>query len=136
MQGHGIGGRGLQTLCAVAVVLLSACAPRPGGETLTVVPEAEAAQSLAITVASTRGRDPQTGTYTDARARALDYERFTIAIPPDHEASKIEWPNEKPDPRRSFAVTARDPLPGLDIRRSGRARQDVMVFGPSRPRVW
>ena len=53
MQGHGIGGRGLQTLCAVLMVLLSACAPRPGGETLTVVPEAEAAQSLAITVAST-----------------------------------------------------------------------------------
>lgn len=128
MQRHGIGGRGLQTLCAVAVVLLSACAPRPGGETLTVVPEAEAAHSLAITVASTRGRDPQTGNYTDARARALNYERFTIAIPPDHEASKIEWPNEKPDPSRSFAVTARDPLPGLDIHRSGRGRQDVVVF--------
>ena len=128
MQRHSIGGRGGQSLCAVLVVLLSACAPRPGGETLTVVPADGSARSLVITVASTRGRDAQSGHYSDARARGLNYERFTIAIPPSHEASKIEWPDEDPDPSRSFAVTARDPLRGLDIRRSGRARQDVMVF--------
>ena len=125
---HSFVGRGLRGLCALAIVILSACAPRPGEETLTVVPAGESTRSVAISVASTRGRDPQSGNYTNARASKLSFERFTIAIPPNHEASKIEWPGEEPDPSRSFAVTARDSLPALDIQPEGGARQDVMVF--------
>lgn len=128
-QSQNLGGLGMRALCAVMIIALSACAPRPGGETLTVVPAAQpTGKSVAITVASTRGREAETGDYTDARAHQMNFERFTIAIPPSHEASRIEWPEEEPDPSRSFAVTAREPLSALDIQRGAGGRQDVMVF--------
>jgi esterase/lipase superfamily enzyme len=103
-----------------------------------MVPEGGPAfRHVTIKVATTRARDPSTGSYSDVRARALNYEEFTISIPPTHEVAQIEWPKSEPDPQTSFAVTDRTVMQdiALDVglspsgqitRRVG--KHDVLIF--------
>ena len=120
------------------LVAVAGCAPRPGPEALSLTPQGElATRQAAITVATTRARDASTGNYTDVRAPALNFEAFTISIPPTHKVTQIEWPNSKPDPQTSFAVIDRTILPDLALvhnppRSSPSApstgKRDILIF--------
>ncbi len=122
-------------LLLLLVLAMAGCAPRPGSEALSVAQQGNGARQVSITVAATRNRDEATGGYTDARAPSLNYEAFTISIPPGHEVTQIEWPKGRPDPRTSFAVTHREVLPdlALDTRLKGAAtsttgKRDILIF--------
>lgn len=117
-------------LVLMVFIAVAGCAPRPGAQALMPVPTGDAAlRQVTIKVATTRARDAVTGTYTDARARALNYESFTVSIPPTHQATEIELPKTTPDPMTSFAVTDRTALPNLVLSTAnGKAKQDVLVF--------
>lgn len=114
------------------------CAPRPGPEALSLAPQGETAiRQVAITVATTRARDASTGTYTNARAPTLNFEAFTISIPPTHKVTQIEWPTSKPNTQTSFAVLDRTVLPDLSLsnypHRSGpgtpsTGKRDILIF--------
>jgi esterase/lipase superfamily enzyme len=125
-------------LALILLLLLAAagCAPRPGAQALTMVPQSETARRLVtIKVASTRVRDAATGNYSDDRAPALSYETFTISIPPTHKVAQIEWPKSTPDVQTSFVVTDRKSLPNLTISNSHRSsgnhvtgKRDILIF--------
>lgn len=116
-----------RSLLLLIFVAAAGCAPRPGPEALSVAPQVNTARQVEITVATTRARDPATGVYTQARAPSLNYEAFTVSIPPGHEVTQIEWPKGRPDPKTSFAVTHREVLPDLALdRRSG--KRDILIF--------
>ena len=126
------------SLLLMLLVAVAGCAPRPGPEALSVIPQDQSApQQVSITVATNRARDAATGAYSDARSPTLTYEAFTISIPPQHEVAQIEWPKAKPDPQMSFAVTHRKVLPALALdtspSRSGATasstgKRDILIF--------
>ncbi|WP_050528591.1 alpha/beta hydrolase [Pseudorhodobacter aquimaris] len=116
-------------LCCLVLLVLTACAPRPGTESLTPVPSAKTVlNQVTIKVATTRVFDPVTGSYSDARAPALSYESFTVSIPPTHKATRIEISQAGPDPMTSFAVTERHHLTGLGPSNPAQGKQDIMIF--------
>ena len=89
------------------LLALSSCA-RPGPETLALVTEQLGQKTVTIMVASVRspaGRPPYA--FTAGRADRIHYVEVTVAIPPSHRPSKIEWPRGKPDSAISFAVVGR-----------------------------
>lgn len=93
-----------------------------------MVPQGETATRLVtITVATTRARDAITGNYSDIRAPSLNYEAFSISIPPNHQVTQIEWPKGRPDPKTSFAVTHREVLPALALDVTT-GKRDILVF--------
>ncbi len=129
----------LTRLLPILLFLAAAgCALRLGPETLSVVAEDDTtAQSVSLLVATTRARDISTGSYSDVRAPALNYEAFTISIPPIHNVTQIEWPVSQPDLQTSFAVTNRTVLPeftlDVGLLRSSRGtnvtgKRDVLIF--------
>src|SRR5262245_51758967 len=89
---------------ALALTLVG-CASRPGPEVLVPVATAPTATSPSIYVATNRKRDtPSQNVFTAERANTLNFAKFTIAIPPNHQPGNIEWPEGAPDPRVSFAT--------------------------------
>jgi esterase/lipase superfamily enzyme len=117
-------------LVLLVFIATAGCAARPGPQALLSVPTAETAlRQVTIKVASTRARDAVTGAYTDARAPTLNYESFTVSIPPTHKATKIELPKANSDPMTSFAVTDRKLLPDLRFSAvQGQGKRDVLIF--------
>lgn len=124
-----ISPRGLAwRLVLLVFIAVAGCAPRHGAQALLPVPAGETAlRQIAIKVATTPARDAVTGAYTDARAPALNYESFTISIPPTHQATEIKLPKTTPDPMTSFAVTDRKALTNLSAAK-GKGKQDVLIF--------
>ena len=128
----------IRSLLILLFLAAAGCAPRPGPETLSVVAQGEtAAQRVNLLVATTRARNTSTGSYSEVRAPALNYEAFTVSIPPNHEVTRIEWPVSQPDPQTSFAVTDRTVLTeftlDVGLERSGRGanvagRCDIVIF--------
>ncbi|HEY9057265.1 MAG TPA: alpha/beta fold hydrolase [Aurantimonas sp.] len=119
----------------LVLLVTTGCASRPGSQVLAVVPASTAAtEQVTIQVATTRERDAPNGGYSADRSPTLNFERFTVSVPPGHTVTEIEWPKGAPDPRRSFAVTGRNILPKLEFqassRRAGgpRRKRDVVVF--------
>ncbi len=122
----------------VLVLVAAGCAPRPEAQALSMAPQGDTStRQVSLLVATTRARDARTGSYSDARAPALNYEAFEISIPPNHKVTRIEWPETEPDPQTTFAVTNRKILPGfgLDVgpSRTGpdiypMGKRDVMIF--------
>lgn len=127
-----------RSLLVLLFLAAAGCAPRPGHQTLSMVPQGETAtRQVTLIVATTRARDVSTGSYSNVRAPALNYEAFTISIPPTHRVTQIEWPESQPDPQTSFAVTDRTILPefALDVglSRSGPSttvtdKRDIVIF--------
>src|SRR5262245_52778880 len=86
-------------------VALSGCATRPGPEVLMPVSTVPGIKTLPLYVATTRSRaNPSENVFTAERANALNFARFTVSIPPNHQPGKIEWPEGTPDSRVSFAT--------------------------------
>lgn len=87
-------------------LLATGCATRPGSEVLrTVAERAEGAHLVSIGVVTTRERaDARRNDFTFERSGVPNYAEFTVSIPPNHRAGRIEWPRAGIDPRETFAV--------------------------------
>jgi esterase/lipase superfamily enzyme len=96
----------LSAILAVAAGLAS-CADRPGPNLLHPVSVPPGVGTpVKVLVATTRTRSTTNAAdFTDKRNFGLSYEQYTVSIPPNHVAGKIEWPSEPPgDPSRNFVV--------------------------------
>lgn len=125
---------------AVSVLLLAACASRPGSEVLQPLAAVPAHTSKArVLVATTRERgspeDPDA--FTAQRAKQLNYAALTVSIPTHHVAGEIEWPNTStPDPALHFVTSERSFLSGSEFqdqirhrsRQGGPEANSVLVF--------
>lgn len=119
------------SLLLLVLLAVAGCAPRSQPQALSAVPQDRTAtRQVTITVATTRARDANTGSYSDIRAPVLNFEAFTIAIPPAHKVTQIEWPKSKPDPQTSFVVTDRKVLPdlALDTGSPSTRKHDILIF--------
>lgn len=106
----------VKPLFLLVLLALVGCAPRPGPEALAVVPtELSTASLVTINVVTNRRFDAISRSYSNFRSPNLNYERFTISVPPVHQLMQIEWPEGDPDPAKSFVVTERQTLLTLEI---------------------
>ncbi|WP_246739506.1 alpha/beta fold hydrolase [Martelella sp. HB161492] len=97
------------SLLLAALVLLAACAQRPGPDVLYPNPQAAASKrTVTVYVATSREQaDPAIDGFTTERAGELSYAEFVISIPPAHTDGDIEWPHSaKPDPAKVFTVVS------------------------------
>lgn len=116
------------------LVVLSACAGRPGPEVLNVV-SAKNVRTKEITIyaATTRTKDKKSDNgFSTGRADDLNYAKYTISIPPDHKASAIEWPKGKPNAKTDFVVTSQRtltaPVFNKDLAAQQAKRRSVGIF--------
>lgn len=117
----------------VLALLISACAARPGPETLATVETPPGSKVVKLFVATNRVRtEPDANIFSSLKAQELNFASFSIAIPPGHRAGHIELPGVSG--QRAFAVVDQRLLSADQfkdaIRRGSRSapRQDVMVF--------
>jgi len=105
---------------------------------LVPVATAPGVKSASLYVATARKRDtPSQNVFTAERANTLNFAKFTIAIPPNHQPGNIEWPAGAPDPQVSFATIDQAVLTGAEFRkavalpsqssRQGK-KQNVLIF--------
>jgi esterase/lipase superfamily enzyme len=84
---------------------LAACASRPGPELLDTVAAAPNAKLVKVYSVSTRDRlKLNSNVYGNGKSVDANYAELTVSIPPNHKSSEIEWPDKKPDPKKTFAV--------------------------------
>ena len=129
------GRRSLYSLIFVALALVSTgCATRPGSDVLAPVAAVPGARTLPVYVATTRKRaTPNENMFTSERSDALNFAKFTVAIPPNHQPGNIEWPQGAVDPRTSFATVDQAALTSAEFRnavalpRAGK-RRNVLIF--------
>jgi esterase/lipase superfamily enzyme len=125
-------------LGTLILLALTGCASRPGPEVLAPVAAVPGIKTVPIYVATTRKRAaPSENVFTAERANALNFAKFTVAIPPNHQAGNIEWPKGEPDPRVSFAAIDQAMLDDAEFRegvappkqstRRGK-KQNVLIF--------
>lgn len=103
------------TLCLISAVGLTACAGRPGPETLGTVALDDFSPTRVETLYTVTTRDraePGTNVFTTTKTREPNYASFDISIPPNHVPANIEWPKpgRKPDPKTDFAVVSQSVL--------------------------
>lgn len=95
----------------IVAVGLSACASRPGTETLAAGREpAKPGREIAIVTATDRQRDSTGIGYTAARSPQLQFERFTVAVPEDPDKAR-----QPANSSRRYTVTRREPITARDI---------------------
>jgi esterase/lipase superfamily enzyme len=94
------------------LLVLSACAGRPGPEVLNVVSTKDVrTKEITIYAATTRTKDKGNDNgFSTGRADDLNYAKYTISIPPDHKTSAIEWPKGTPNAKTDFVVTSESTL--------------------------
>jgi len=115
-------------------VALPNCASRPGPEMLTPVAAPPGVKALQIYVATTREREnPSENVFTANRAKALNFAKFAVSIPPNHKPGNVELPADPPDSQTSFAIVNQTVLSDADFRnavapRAGRKKHRVFVF--------
>ncbi len=102
--------------CFVVAVGLSACAARPGADTLTVRHEApKPYQEITVITATDRQRDATGVGYTAARSPQLRLERFTVAIPGAHKEPDKAQPQMQANSHQRYTVMGREPIVAKDI---------------------
>jgi len=95
---------------------------------------ATGARPVTVLVASDRQRDEAAGDHLGSgRAAELSFAEYTISIPPDHRAGKIEWPGRVPDARTDFVTLRHRVLDrrSFEVRageRHGPGKTHVAVF--------
>jgi esterase/lipase superfamily enzyme len=119
--------------CALLGASLAGCASSPTNDVLTPVANASSVgYPVDVLVATTRERaSGQDDAFTSDRSRALNYEQYTISIPPTHRPGEIEYPgNGAPDPATSFEVTSARSLQEADFKSviAHAHSHDVVVF--------
>jgi esterase/lipase superfamily enzyme len=102
---------------AILAVALTGCASRPGPGVLTPVAAAPGVRTLQVYVATTREREnPSANVFTASRADALNFAKFTISVPPNHQPGRIEMPTDTPDAQSSFAIMDQVVMSEADFR--------------------
>jgi esterase/lipase superfamily enzyme len=128
--------------CAVGAVVilfaLTGCASRPGPEVLTPVAAAPGSKALPIYVATARKRATSSeNVFTAERDHSLNFAKFTVGIPPNHQAGNIEWPQGRPDPQVNFVTIDqallsdaefRDAVAPLRQSSGQRKKTNVLIF--------
>lgn len=121
-----------------ATGLLSACAGRPGPETLGTVTLGDFQPTRVETLYSVTTRDraePGKNVFTTGKTREPNYASFDVSIPPTHKAANIEWPKpgRKVDPKTDFAVVSQSVLDRAALLQAVRRRESgapvVFVHG-------
>jgi esterase/lipase superfamily enzyme len=122
-------------LCLVSAAGLTACAGRPGPETLDTVALNDFKPTRVETLYSVTTRDraePGKNVFTTDKTRQPNYASFDVSIPPTHVAANIEWPKpgRKVDPRTDFAVVSQSALDRESLLKAVRRRESAapMVF--------
>ncbi len=113
------------TIGLAVAVGLSACASRPGTETLIVRQEpSKPYQAITVITATDRQRDPTGVGYTAARSSRLQFERFTVAVPVTHKSPGEARSQIQTDPLRKYTVMGRQ-----DITFNGiNADKDILIY--------
>jgi esterase/lipase superfamily enzyme len=115
----------LIALSLVAGQVLTACAGRPGPETLSSVTLTDFQPKQVETLYSVTTRDrsePGKNVFGVEKTLQPNYARFDISIPPNHKPANIEWPKRKTvDPRTDFAVLSQTVLGRADLLQAVRA---------------
>ncbi len=112
-------GYSLIAVCLVVGQMLTACAGRPGPETLSSVDVKDFRPNRVETLYTVTTRDrtePGKNVFGVEKTLEPNYARFDVSIPPNHKPANIEWPKRKTvDPRTDFAVVSQAVLdrPGL-----------------------
>ncbi len=99
-------------LVLFSVLFLSACASRPGPQTLDPrAANVPGARVVTLYLATSRERaGPGLNRYTDIPSETLSFAEYRVSIPPNHKPGLIEYPGDRPDPRRSFTVVGVETL--------------------------
>lgn len=132
--GKATNGRTGAAICVLLfAMLLAGCGSRPGPETLTTVASPPGSKFVKIFVATNRAREePDANIFTSNKAQSLNFAEFTIAVPPDHRAGRVEVAGIAG--QSGFVVVGQRVLTSASfmdaIRRfeGGKGRQDVTVF--------
>lgn len=95
-------GRLVRGLCALALIVAAACAPR--ATAMRAAPD-PAATIQPVFVATGRELHKTGPIFGLARRDGLNYFRADISIPPTHATGQIEWPEGVPDAATDFVVT-------------------------------
>lgn len=113
------------TIGLAVAVGLSACASRPGTETLIVRPEpSKPYQAITVITATDRQRDPAGIGYTAARSSQLQFERFTVAVPASHKNPGEARSQMQTDPLKKYTVLGRQDIIFKDIN----ADKDILIY--------
>lgn len=126
------GGLGKASCVFAVAMLLSGCASRPGPDALATVATPPGSKLVKVFVATNRARqEPDTNIFTTRKTQSLNFAEFTIAIPPDHRAGRIELAGT--GAQSSFVVVDQHVLTSASFidrvaRFGGKRRQDVTVF--------
>lgn len=114
---------------------LASCTSLPGSAVLHPVGEASGTgKSVNILAATTRMRSgTDSRDFTDDRKMGLNYQSYTISVPPNHVAGEIEWPRTLPgNPATHFIVAASKTLDRAGFSRSAmqelKGSGEVIVF--------
>lgn len=115
------------------VWVLAGCASTPHPEALVPVAERDpTARTVPLLVATSRGLDGAGGFSTE-RAKALNFQKILLSIPPGHKHGDIEWQDGPVgDPKQHFVTLENDLLDEAAFRaaldRSIPPSGDVLVF--------
>lgn len=104
-------GRLVRGLCALALIVAAACAPR--ATAMRAAPD-PAATIQPVFVATGRELHKTGPIFGLARRDGLNYFRADISIPPTHATGQIEWPEGVPDAATDFVVTGTEVYRGAD----------------------
>lgn len=122
-------------LVLFSVLFLSACASRPGPQTLDPrAANVQGARVVTLYLATSRERaGPGVNRYTDIPSETLSYAEYRVSIPPSHKQGLIEYPGERPDPRSDFTVVSVEALDRATFlsrigTRSKGKRGDLSIF--------
>lgn len=103
----------LSATLVVLAIALSGCAGKPPDTVLLPAGGSlNGAKSVVVLAATTRERqkDSPYG-FTSDRSQTINYQDYTISIPPSHVPGKIEWPSQVPGKAETdFVVTANRPI--------------------------
>lgn len=104
------------TIGLAVTVGLSACASRPGAETLIVRQElSKPYQAITVITVTDRQRDPTGVGYTAARSSQLQFERFTVAVPATHKGAGEAQPKMQANSHQKYTVIGRKQIAFKDI---------------------
>ncbi len=95
-------------LVLFSLMLISACASRPGPQSLDPrVANVPGAKIVTFYLATSRERvGPGPNSYNDIPSETLNFAEYRVSIPPVHKPGLIEYPGDRPDPRTAFTVVS------------------------------
>jgi esterase/lipase superfamily enzyme len=105
-------GTAVAAVLFLLMLMLSACASRPGAATLDAhSARAPGARIVTVYLATSRTRVSEgLNRYNDFPSETLNFAEYRISIPATHKPGIIEYPKDRPDPRTDFVVVGEQVL--------------------------